>query len=111
MFGNMLFIQLLNIVLIVVFIQVAKRWQKTHLVALIYAAAIAVVTLMPNMLLFNLIGFIANFLFAYGVFILRRKTEGTWWTVLIAIIGGILMWYVAYLPVAYVQDMVLSAIL
>jgi hypothetical protein len=104
MLGNVLLVLLLNVIIVAVFIQIAKIWQKTAFAALLYGIVIGMVTLMPRMLMLNIIGFAANFLLAFGVFALRRKLEGTWWTILVAILGGILMWYVAYLPVAFVQD-------
>ena len=113
MFGETIFINIINFFLVVFFMWLSRTWKKTYLVALAYSGAIAILILLiiPSAFPFAVLGFVANFVLSYLVLKVMQKLEETWLHTLVAIIGGLIMMYVAFLPVAYIQSQIISNLL
>jgi hypothetical protein len=111
MLGELIFINFINLIVVAVFLWFAKNSQKsTALLALIYAAVVAGIIFLSVPKALEFLGPVANFLLSWAVFYAMRRSQSFLLTLLGSLIGGLLMLYVAYLPVAFLQSMVLSGI-
>jgi len=111
MLSSVLLINLIDLVVIAVSIWVVRSGKSPVLMALIYTVLVDLVILIivPNALEF--VGPIANFVLSFVVFYLLRKFPRGVAAFFTAVIGGLAMLYVAYLPVAFLQSLILNAIL
>ncbi len=102
MLANNISVLLINFIITVVFIFISKYQERTHIIALIYAAVSSVVELTQSVSFpVLLIAFIANFLISFALFKILKRLEGGLLYILIAIVGCLVLWYASYLPIGY----------
>lgn len=112
MFGELIIMNILNLIIISVCMFLSGSWQRTSALALVYAVSIALVALLfaPNIKPFIFLGGIGNLVISYGIFIARRRYDG-WLRFIISFLGGLLLLYIAFLPIGYALSQFTRSIL
>lgn len=84
----------------IVFIFIAKYQEKTHVISLIYAAILGLFGLIQSVSVpLLLIAFVGNFIISSVLFkILKHFEKSVVIYILITILGCLVLWYVADLP-------------
>ncbi len=99
---NNIGVLLINFFIAIVFIFISKYQEKTHIIALIYATILGIVGISQSVSIpLLLIAFIGNFIVSLVLFKILKHFESGFIYVLIAIIGCLILWYIAYLPIGY----------
>lgn len=99
---NAITVLLVNFFIAIVFIFITRYQNKVHVVALMYAAILGFVGLTQSLSApLLLLAFAGNFIIAFLLFKILRYFESGFIYILIAIIGCLGLWYLAYLPIGY----------
>lgn len=102
MLANNITVLFLNLLIVVGFSFFSKYKEKTYIVALVYTGVLFAVQLTQGVLIpALLLALLGNVVISYMFFRILKYLDSGFLYMFVAIIGCIVLWYIAYLPIGY----------